>query len=182
MAAMPTPKNKAWAELVQLVPIVSLALPFIVSGSVDLSRARSGFLLAAALSVVVSIVVLLARQLLNPILVGTGLWLCLGALAFGLPIRGVASWLVDTQAFGLFAAAWAVGLVATFAFRYGYVACSNANARWIRQASLGLLALTSVCVAWAWVFRHEIRLGGGLPFIVLNVARRLACRRAPTSV
>jgi hypothetical protein len=36
-------------------------------------------------------------------------------------------------------------------------------------------------VGWAWLFRHNIRLGGGLPFIVLNVARRVIGRRAPAS-
>jgi hypothetical protein len=44
---------------------------------------------------------------------------------------------------------------------------------------LRLLGLTLVIVAWAWFFRHDIRVGGGLPFIVLNVARRVMGRRAP---
>jgi len=87
---------------------------------------------------------------------------------------------VRTQAFGLFAAALLVGIVATFAFPQGYIACASSNRRWIRRASLGLLAFTAVVVIWAWIFKANLRLGGGLPFIVLNATRRIVARRAPT--
>lgn len=171
-------QNPAWVELVQLVPIVSFALPFILAGGVDLARAGAGFLIGALLAVPVTAVVA-RRYLLNPILVGTNLWLWLGAIAFQLPLRPVAAWLTETQAVGLFVAALAVAIVATLTSSHGYVACAGADPRWVRRASLGLLALTVVMVGWAWVFRHDVRLGGGLPFIVLNVARRVMCLRAP---
>ena len=35
-------QNPVWAELVQLVPVLSLALPFVLQGAVDLSRAANG--------------------------------------------------------------------------------------------------------------------------------------------
>ena len=79
---MPTEKNAVWAELIQLVPVVSLALPFIVQGSVDLRQAASGFVVAALLTLPVTAWVAARKQLLNPILVGTALWLWLGAAAF----------------------------------------------------------------------------------------------------
>ncbi len=176
---MATSRNPAWAELLQLVPIVSLAFPFIIQGRVDIGRAGSGFVIGALLTLPISAVVVLRKHLLNPILVGAGLWLWLGALAFKLPVPLLEAWLARTQAFGMFAAALGVGLVATVLFPHGYVACPSSDPRWIRRASLGLLALTLVVVGWAWLLRHDIRLGGGLPFIVLNVARRVICRRAP---
>jgi len=71
--------------LLQLVPIISLALPFIVEGRVDLGRAGSGFLIGALLTIPVSAAVVLRKHLLNPILLGTGIWLWLGAVAFKLP-------------------------------------------------------------------------------------------------
>jgi hypothetical protein len=46
------------------------------------------------------------------------------------------------------------------------------------RASSGLLALAGVALAWSWVLRSNIRLDGGLPFIVLNVARRVIIARA----
>ena len=172
-------KNPAWAELVQLVPIVSLALPFIVSGRVDVSQAGYGFLIAAPLAVVVSALVVWKRHLLNPILVGTALWLGLGAVAFGAQLEPVISWLARTQAWGIFLAAFVVGVAFTFTARHGYIACPSGDARWIRRSSFALLALTLLSVLWGYWFRADVRLGGGLPFIVLNVVRRVLSRHAP---
>jgi hypothetical protein len=172
-------RNPIWAEVAQLVPVISLAFPFIVAGEVDIGRAAPGFLVGALLALAISAVVVLRGHLLNPILVGTGAWLWLGLVAFYAPVPALGAWLVDTQAFGLFAAALVAGSIATLASRWGYVACRSADPSWNRKASLALLALTLVVVAWAWAFRHDIRLGGGLPFIVLNVARRVIARKAP---
>ena len=170
-----------WAELLQLVPVICLAFPFIVAGRVDLARAGSGFLLGALLTVPISAAVVLRQHLLNPILVGTGLWLWLGVVAFYVPAPALLTWLIHTQAFGLFAAALLAGLVTMVLSPWGYIACRSSDPRWNRRASLILLAITVLIVTWAWLFRHDIRLGGGLPFIVLNVARRVIGRRAPAS-
>jgi hypothetical protein len=173
-------RNPAWAELIQLLPILSLALPFMLEGKVDLGRAGGGFLLGAALMPAISVLVVLRGHVLNPILIGVGLWLGVGALAFQLRLEAVAGWLGSTQAFGLFLAAFAVGVVTTFLSPQGYVGVRSSDARWLRRASLALLGLTAAIMGWAWWFRHDIRLGGGAPFIVLNVARRALGRaRAP---
>jgi hypothetical protein len=171
-------RNAVWPELVQLVPIISLAFPFIVAGKVDISRAGSGFVMGALLTIPISATVVLRKQLLNPILVGAGLWLWLGAIAFVVPVASITEWLVQTQAFGLFAAALVAGIVATAISSHGYVACRSTDPSWARKVSLGLIALTTGSLCWSWVFRHNIRLGGGLPFIVLNVVRRVLGRRA----
>lgn len=176
---MATSRNPAWAELVQLVPVIVLAFPFILAGKVDLAQAGWGFLVGALLTVPIFAVVIAKGKLPNPILIGTALWLWLGAIAFQMQVAPLADWLVKTQAFGLFVAAFLVGSVATFFSPQGYIACGSSDGRWIRRASLGLLALTAVIVVWAWLFRHDVRLGGGLPFIALNVTRRIAMRRAP---
>ncbi len=176
---MATSRNPAWAELLQLVPVIVLAFPFILAGKVDLAQAGWGFLVGALLTVPISALVIAKGKLPNPILIGTALWLGLGAIAFQMRVEPLADWLVKTQAFGLFLAAFLVGLVATFLLPHGYIACGSSDARWIRRASLGLLAFTAVIVVWAWLFRHDVRLGGGLPFIALNVTRRIAMRRAP---
>jgi hypothetical protein len=174
-----SPQTPLWAELVQLVPIVSFALPFIVQGSVDLAQARFGFVVAASLTIPVTAVVLARRRVLNPILVGTALWLWLGAIAFAVPVPLLASWLSQTQGLGIFVLAFVVGAVFTFALPLGYVACHSSDSRWLRRASLGLLGLTLLLIAWSWWFRADVRVGGGLPFIALNVARRVLGRFAP---
>ena len=172
-------RNPVWAELVQLVPIISLAFPFIIAGKVDLGRAGLGFLIGAVLALLLSAAVGLRKHLLNPILVGTGLWLWLGFVAFYLPLPALKTWLVETQAFGLFVAALLAGLAFMSLSPWGAIACRSSDPCWNRKASLVLLALNVLIVGWAWRFRYDIRLGGGLPFIVLNVARRVLARRAP---
>jgi hypothetical protein len=171
--------NPVWAELVQLLPILSLAFPFIVQGRVDLARAGSGFFVGALLSLPITAIIQRTKHLHNPILVGTNLWLCLGVVAFDLPVAGLAAFMVATQAFGLFLAALLVGTLCTFFSPYGYVACRTDDRGWLRRHSLLLLGLTLGTVVWSWYFRADIRLGGGLPFIVLNVVRRLLVVRAP---
>jgi hypothetical protein len=175
-----SPKS-VWVELVQLVPVVSFALPFIVQGEVELARAAPGFLIGAVLFVFASSLVLYLKAVLNPILVGTGVWLVLGALAFNVPIRSLASSLSASQGFSLFVVIGVVGLIGTFTSKAGFIGCPNSDVAWVRRASFVLLALAVAAAAWAFRFRADIRLGGGLPFIVLNVARRVLIRRSPSN-
>lgn len=176
-----TGANPPWAELVQLVPVIVLASSFLVNGEVDLARATPLFVVAAALTVPITGLVLSRGHVLNPILVGTDLWLWLGAVAFGLPIPPLAAALADARAAALFACALAVGIVATAVSPTGYVGSRGAP-RWVLRASIGLLALTVAIVAWSWAMRANLRLGGGLPFILVNVVRRVVIARgAPLS-
>lgn len=170
---VPVSKNLAWVELIQLAPVVSLALPFIISGQVDLGRASFGFLLGAALAVVISGWLIRRKYLLNPILVGTNLWLCVGAVAFNLRLAALSSWLTAVQGAGLFVMVLAVGAVTTLGSTYGFIGCAHPDAAWIRRASWVLLTLTAAAAIGAYVMRHNVRLGGGVPFILLNVIRRV---------
>lgn len=170
--------DPVWVELVQLVPVVSFALPFIVEGEVDLARAASGFLIGAVLFGVVTWLVLRRKDVLNPILVGTGVWLVLGALAFNVPVEPLASRLTETQGLSLFAVIAVIGLAATVGSNEGFIGCRSSDAAWVRRSSLVLLVLAVAAAMWAYFFRSDIRLGGGLPFIVLNVVRRVLIRRA----
>lgn len=172
-------QNPVWVELLQLVPVVSFALPFVLQGSVDLSRAAGAFLLGACLALAVSLLVVLGKQVLNPIAVGAGLWLVGGALAFNVPLSPLAAWLVVAGAGGLFVMALAVGLPALLFSPHGYVGARTSDQAWRRRSSLLLLLATLLAVAWAFWFRGNIRLGGGLPFIALNATRRVLVRRAP---
>lgn len=173
---MTTTSTPAWAEAIQLIPILTLAFPFIVTGEVDLSAATSGFVVASALAVLCSIKVRLHRHPLNPILLGTNLWLALGALAFGLDVDSLRAWFGETQAFGLFAAVLGVGIV-TLRTPTGFVGGRSPDRPAVQRASVILLGLAVLAVLWAWIFRDDIRVGGGLPFIALNVARRVLLRR-----
>jgi len=177
-----TAPNPVWAELVQLVPIVTLALPFIVAGKIDFARAGTALVVAAALTVPASALVLAKHWVLNPILLGTALWLWVSAVAFQAPLPGLVALLSDAQGAGLFAGVLGVGAVTTLASPQGFVGCRHPDRAWLLRASLVLLGLSAAALAWSCVFRHNIRAGGGLPFIVLNVARRMLVLRAPKPV
>lgn len=168
-------------ELVQLVPVVTLALPFIAKGDVDLSRAGSGFLIAALLTLPVTGIVLFKRGTLNPILLGTALWLWVGAAAFNWSLESLRAALVEAQGFGLFLGVVVVGIAALLGSRAGFIGCRHPDAAFVRRSSFTLLGLAFAALAWSWLFRLNIRLGGGLPFIVLNVVRRVLIVRAPAA-
>jgi len=170
--------NPIWAELVQLVPVVSLAFPIIMSGEVDLTEMGTAFVVATVLAIVLHGLLRWKGFTANPILLGTALWLVAGAAGFAGGLTPVAAFIADTQAFGLFVGAFAVGAIATPMSPSGYIGCRSDDASWVRRSSVGLLGLTAAIVVWAWFFRHDVRLCGGLPFIVLNVARRVTIARA----
>jgi hypothetical protein len=133
--------------------------------------------LGSGLFIAGSAVLIWRKHVSNPIGVGTGIWLCVGALAFNVPLAPLKAWLVAVQAFALFLGVVAVGLVATFASKHGYVGARSDDPNWLRKSSLVLLLLSFGALLWAWLFRDDVRVGGGLPFIVLNVARRVLIRR-----
>jgi hypothetical protein len=150
-----------------------------VSGKVELARAGTGLVAGALLTLPVSAAVLAKKAALNPILVGTGLWLWAGAVAFSVPLAELRAALVEAQGFALFAFVVATGVVTLLLSPQGFIGCQHPDPGFVRKASLGLLAVALVALAWSWFFRHDIRAGGGLPFIVLNVVRRGVILRAP---
>ena len=176
-ARVPPQRAPVWLELVQLVPVVTLALPFIVTGKTDLSHAGTSLLVAASLTVPVTGLVVWRKGILNPILIGTALWLWVGAVAFQWPVASLVAFLGEAQGFGLFLGVAVVGVAATFVSPEGFIGARHPDAGWVRRSSLILLGLALVALACSWALRHDIRLGGGLPFIALNVARRVIVRR-----
>ena len=171
-------KTKAFLqEASQFVPVIVLASSFIVAGGVDLGRAGTLFIISAACAVVITAVLIRQRVLLNPILVGTNLWLLLGALSFGIPIPALAKIMGQVQAAGLFACALGVGVLFTLTKPTGYIGMRHSRRRLIRKLSVIMIILTAIALAWSYIYVHNIRIGGALPFIVLNVTRRVMIRR-----
>ena len=166
------PIKKVLVEAVQFLPVITLASSFLVHGEVDLGRAGPLFIVAALGAALITAILAARREPLNPILLGTGAWLVAGAVAFGVPIAPLARIIGRLRAAGLFACTAVVG-----ASPPGYLGMSHPDRGLVRRWSLALLGLTLAATLWAWVFVDNIRLGGGLPFILLNVARRVLLRR-----
>jgi len=164
-------------EVLQFAPILTLASTFVVSGEVDLERAATLFVVAAAEAVGIIALVAALRAPLNTILLGTNVWLALGALAFGVPVEPLAELLGRLQAVVLFACILLGGVgIAAFAPN-GFVGVALPDRRTVRLGSAILLVLSLLALVWSWIFVDDIRLGGGLPFILLNVSRRVLGRR-----
>jgi hypothetical protein len=171
-------KAKAFfLEAVQFVPVITLASSFIVGGGVDLNRAASLFVISAIGALLITATLAAKKVSLNPILLGTNLWLCMGALAFGIPIAPFATVIGTVQAFGLYVCVFAVGTALIAAAPTGFIGMGHPNRRLVRKLSFILLAITAVALLWSFLFMDNIRLGGALPFIVLNVSRRMMMRR-----
>ena len=88
-------------EVVQFVPVLTLAAGFVISGEIDLSVAGARFAVAAAAAVLIVGGLALRRVPQNPFLVGADLWLLLGAISFNVPIEPAKAALVQLGGGGL---------------------------------------------------------------------------------
>ncbi len=163
-------------EAVQFIPVITLASSFIVSGGVDLSRAATLFVVSGVGAFLITVALVIKKVQLNPILLGTNIWLCAGALAFGLPVPPLAALLAKLQAFGLFVCVAGISLPLFFS-PTGFIGMRHPDVAVVRKLSFLLLAATVVVLIWTFFLMDDIRLGGGLPFILLNVTRRMMMRR-----
>jgi hypothetical protein len=170
--------KKILLETVQFVPVITFAVSFVAAGEVDLKRASVLFVVSAVAAVLITVFLVIRKLSLNPILLGTDIWLGIGALAFGIPVPQLAALVDHLRAAGLFACVLGLGLTLTWASPTGYIGMSHPNRRLVRDTSFLLLILTAGALAWSWINTDNIRLGGGLPFVLLNVIRRVIIRRA----
>jgi len=164
-------------EAVQFAPVITLASSFLLAGSVDLEKAGTLFVISGVGAVVITALLACKRVLLNPVLLGTNLWLVIGAFAFGFSIPSLSRITAQMAASGLFGCVFVLGAVMTFSLRTGFVGMDIPDRGAVIRLSLILLAFTGIALILSWVFRDNIRLGGGLPFILLNIIRRMMIRR-----
>jgi len=169
--SQPVVANPIWAEVLQLVPVIVLAFPVVTTGQVDLTSMGQAFPLAAALVLPVTVAVRWRGAVLNPILLGTALWLILGAVGFGLEVPVLRDLWTRWQGFALFLSVLPTLLVA-MATPWGAIGALGPKP-WVRGRSAVLVGCACIAVAWSWGFQHDVRLGGGLPFIALNIVRRV---------
>lgn len=172
-------KFKILAGIVQFVPIITLAITFILKGDVDLEQAAMLFVVSGIMAVGITLWLAAVKVTMNPILLASNIWLVMGAIAFGVPVPSLATLLSQTNAALLFATVLLVGTVQiALKIPTGFIGMENADTRTVRRLSLILLALSAVILIWAFVFKDNIRLGGGLPFIILNITRRVMIKRS----
>ncbi len=162
-------------EAVQFVPVLALAAGFVLSGEIDLAVAGPRFAIAAALAVFIVGGLAWKRTPLNPFLLGADLWLLVGALVFNVPIPPVADLLARLGGGGLFVGALLAGTSYTIRSPRGYLGVIVPQTR---ALSIVLVILTAAAVIWASRRPEDVRLGSALPFIGINVLRRVMGRVA----
>jgi hypothetical protein len=166
---------RALQEVVQFIPVLTLAAGFVIAGEIDLSVAAARFTVAAILALIIVGGLAWRQVRQNPFLVGADLWLIVGAVSFNLPIEPIKAAMVQAGGGGIFLGALAVGLLYTLARPEGYL---GVESRHTRLLSAVLLVLTAAGAAWAMAHPDSIRLGAALPFIGVNVLRRVMGRLA----
>ncbi|MDG1484265.1 MAG: hypothetical protein P8R54_32030 [Myxococcota bacterium] len=164
---------KPLIEVVQFIPVLTLAAGFVLAGEIDLSVAAARFAIAAVLAVLIVGGLTWKKVRLNPFLVGADLWLLVGAVSFNLPIEPVKAAMVAAGGGGIFVGALLVGLAYTLTQPEGYLGVVSDKTR---PLSVVLLVLTAAGAAWAVAHPDSIRLGAALPFIAVNVLRRVMGR------
>ncbi len=172
---MPKTLRAVLIEAVQFIPVLTLAAGFVISGTIDLAVAGPRFSLASLLALPIVIALTVRKIPMNPFLVGADLWLLVGAISFNLPAPPLRDALVALGGGGLFAGALLVGGLYTAGSPRGYL---GTQAPSTRPLSLALLTLTAAAAAWAAAHPENIRLGSALPFISINILRRLLGRYA----
>jgi len=158
-------------EAVQFVPLLSFAAPFVLAGEVDLSAAGGSFVIGAMLAVAVSGALHWRGVAQNPILLGVNAWLLVGAVAFA-AVQPLADWIAEVQAASMFVGILGVGVAMAALAPGGFMGDPRAP----RRLSWVLVVLAAACLGWSFVY-PDIRVGGALPFIALNVIRRVMLRR-----
>lgn len=166
---------KPLVEVVQFIPVLTLAAGFVLAGEIDLSVAAGRFAIAAVLAVVIVGGLAWKKVKQNPFLVGADLWLLVGAVSFNVPIEPVKAAMVAAGGGGIFLGALVVGLAYTLSQPEGYLGVVSERTR---ALSAVLLVLTAAGAAWAMAHPDSIRLGAALPFIGVNVLRRVMGRIA----
>jgi len=166
---------KPLVEVVQFVPVLTLAAGFVIAGEIDLSVAAGRFALAAVLAVLIVAGLAWKKVQQNAFLVGADLWLLVGAVSFNVPIGPVEDAMVRAGGGGIFVGALLAGLFYTATQPEGYLGVVSGKTR---ALSVLLLVLTAAAAVWAIAHPDSIRLGAALPFIGINVLRRVMGRLA----
>ena len=162
-------------EVVQFIPVLTLAAGFVISGEIDLAVAGPRFAAAAVLAVLIVGALAAKKVQQNAFLVGADLWLLVGAVAFNVPVEPLKALLVQIGGGGLFLGALVAGIGYTLARPEGYL---GVDCKQTRALSAVLVVLTALAAAWAMSRPEDIRLGAALPFIGINVLRRVMGRVA----
>ena len=166
-------------EAIQFVPTLALAAGYVIAGEIDFSVAGTRFLIAALLVVPIFGWLAFKGTRQNPILVGSNLWLIVGAIGFNLHIDSLQNLLIDAAGGGLFVGSLLAGVVYTVARPEGFVGVEGPR----KMLFSGILvALTAASMVWALGRPEDIRLGAALPFIGLNVVRRMMGRVSQRSI
>ncbi|MCX7726600.1 MAG: hypothetical protein N2053_07100 [Chitinispirillaceae bacterium] len=143
----------------------------------DLARAKFLFLISGTIAVVMSAFLIVKKVILNPILLGTNIGLVLGAVSFSIPVPLLADIIGSLQAVGLYVCVFVVGIGFLFNKNIGFIGMVHPDFKVIRRLSITMLVFTGMVLVWSYIFVDNIRLGGGLPFILLNVTRRILISR-----
>ncbi len=135
------------------------------------------FFWGAGPALMVMPVLLVFRWPMNPILVGTNIWLCLEALSFLVYIEPLVEVLQFLRETALFLTLILVGATYHLLSPSGFVGVGFGDRALVRRYSMYLLAIAAGGTVFSVLFRGNEMISAVLPHIALLLARTLMTRR-----
>ncbi len=140
-------------------------------------RWLEAFALGSGLSLGRIIVSLWRKRPINPLAIGTDLYLFFGLLACLTQSEWMISLVSSSQAAGLLVALLITGAISTFASSRGYIFAEAGNRTAVVKMSIVLLAVTSAATALSFKFRGDTLYSGVIPVVAVAICQRLLRRR-----
>ena len=157
---------------IQFVPLSVFAAYANLTGSPSPQRWLEAFAIGTALVVVRFGIMRWRRIQINPLILGTDLYLLFGLIAClsGHP------WLTDPLASaretGVLIAIFCIGLISTVYSQRGFVLAEGRPRREVVRASLMLLLIAAVGIIASYVFRGHTLYSAVLPIVALAISQR----------
>jgi hypothetical protein len=165
---------------VQFLPLSLFASYAFAQGNPTPSRWLEAFALGSGLSTLRLGFSYWRRTLVNPVVLGTDLYLYFGLVTCLTQHPWLVTVLSASQAMGFLVAVFIAGVVATKISVRGFVFAESSNHKAVLRASLALLAITSVAIGIAFIFRGDTFYSGVLPILSIALSQRVLRRQIET--
>ncbi len=157
---------------VQFLPLSLFASYAYARGEPTPERWYQAFILGASLSFLRLLFMAWRKMAVNPIIIGTDLYLYLGLVTCMTRAQVLIDLLAHLQATGFLAAILLVGIAATALSPRGYVFAEGIGRAAVVKGSLVLLAVTVGATAMSYAFRGDTTYSGVIPAVMIALSQR----------
>ncbi len=165
-------KPKQWLARIMLLPLLGFML-YVRFAGMTLKAWENGFIFGGFLALAVTLILLQKKVIMDRIMLGVNLFLCIGGLGFLFNLKTILKWYGMTKGGPFFSCIAAVGLLSTLFTKAGFLGASNKTKEAVRYGSFLLLAATVVALIWSLQMDASGLLWAvAVPFFVLKMIQR----------